>query len=195
MIIWAMGSVVLLVALFVGWKLMSRSAYESAEYTVVEAESPFEVREYPDLMMATTSMPPLTKEEDGSFMRLFGYISGDNSDKQKIAMTTPVFMESNSQAEPGQMGFVLPKGVAERHVPEPSGQDVKLRKRDGGRFAVIVFAGQINASAIAAAESRLRAWMKERGLTGEARAELAGYDPPWTPGPLRRNEVLIRLMP
>jgi hypothetical protein len=195
MIIWVMGSVVLLVALFVGWKLMSRSAYESAEYTVVEAESPFEVREYPDLMMATTSMPPLTKEEDGSFMRLFGYISGDNSDKQKIAMTTPVFMESNSQAEPGQMGFVLPKGVAERHVPEPSGQNVKLRKRDGGRFAVIVFSGQINASAIAAAESRLREWMKERGFKGEARAELAGYDPPWTPGPLRRNEVLIRLMP
>ncbi|MBX9656737.1 heme-binding protein [bacterium] len=195
MIIWVMGSVVLFVALFFGWKLMSRSAYESAEYTVVEAESPFEVREYPDLMMATTSMPPLAKEEDGSFMRLFGYISGDNSDKQKIAMTTPVFMESNSQAEPGQMGFVLPKEVAERHVPEPSGQNVKLRKRDGGRFAVIVFTGQINASAIAAAESRLRAWMKERGLTGEARAELAGYDPPWTPGPLRRNEVLIRLMP
>ena len=30
-------------------------------------------------------------------------------------------------------------------------------------------------------------------IAGPADAELAGYDPPWTPGPFRRNEIPIRL--
>ena len=41
----------------------------------------------------------------------------------------------------------------------------------------------------------LRTWLKARGLQTEGTAERAGYDPPFTPGPLRRNEVLIRLKP
>ena len=35
--------------------------------------------------------------------------------------------------------------------------------------------------------------MEDNGLIGHDDAEFAGYDPPWTPGPFRRNEVLIRL--
>jgi len=195
MVIWGAVAVVVLVAVYVGWKLTSRSAYESAAYTVVEAEQPFEVRQYPDLMLATTSMPPSTQEDDGSFMRLFEYISGENADQQKIAMTTPVFMESHPQDDSGQMGFVIPKAVAQQSIPEPSGQNVQLRKREGGRFAVIRFSGRSDAPSIAAAENRLRGWMNEKSLAGAAQAEFAGYDPPWTPGPWRRNEVLIRLMP
>jgi hypothetical protein len=35
--------------------------------------------------------------------------------------------------------------------------------------------------------------MKTRGLESEGVAERAGYDPPFTLGVFRRNEVLIRL--
>ena len=42
-------------------------------------------------------------------------------------------------------------------------------------------------------ERELRAWMAENKLVAEGDAEYAGYDPPWTPGPFRRNEVLIRV--
>jgi hypothetical protein len=35
--------------------------------------------------------------------------------------------------------------------------------------------------------------MEGSGLTADVDAETAGYDPPWTPGPFRRNEVLIRI--
>jgi len=179
--------------LYWGWKVTSRSAYETAEYTVLEASYPFELREYPDLHLASTSMQSQTQGNDGSFMRLFRYISGANKQAQEIAMTTPVFMDLGTPEHKGQMGFVIPKNLAEKHVPEPTSDQVQIRKRSGGQFAVIRFAGRLDRGAVVSAEKQLRAWMNHKGLSGESDPEIAGYDPPWTPGPLRRNEILIRL--
>ncbi len=178
---------------FFAWRLTARDAYESAEYTVIESATPFEVREYPDLTMATTNMEFKLPGDDGSFMALFEFISGANDQEQKVAMTTPVFMEPKGQEQQGQMGFVLPKKVAEHGAPNPSNERVHIRKRPGGRFGVIRFAGRMNSNSAAKAEARLRKWLNEKKLVGAPDAEYAGYDPPWTPGPLRRNEVLIRL--
>ncbi len=184
---------VIVVVAYLGWRFTARSGYESAEYAVLESEGPFELREYPDLMLATTNMRLESQGDDGSFMRLFRYIGGANDSEQKVAMTTPVFMEPEAPDAAGQMGFVIPKAVAEQRVPEPSNEGVQIQKRAGGRFAVIRFAGQMNPDSVAGAEEKLRAWMKQRGWMGGGDAEVAGYDPPWTPGPLRRNEVLVRL--
>ncbi|QDU89238.1 SOUL heme-binding protein [Pirellulimonas nuda] len=183
----------LVVAAYFGWRLTARSSYESAAYTVLESEGPFQTREYPDLMLATTGTPAGSQAEDGGFMRLFRYIDGANQDAEKIAMTTPVFMEPAADDAPGQMGFVLPKQVSEQRIPAPSGKGVQIERRPGGRFAVVRFAGRMKTDSAAKAEEDLRAWMAQKGLVGSGAAERAGYDPPWTPGPLRRNEVLIRL--
>ena len=178
---------------YLGWKLTARSAYESAEYTLLDSDSPFETRRYPDLLMATTNMKFESQGGDGSFTRLFQYIRGANDDEQNVAMTTPVFMEPEADDHQGQMGFVIPKNVAEQHVPEPTSENVQIRKRAGGRFAVMRFSGRMNRESLAKAEEQLRQWMTKKDLVGDRDAEFAGYDPPWTPGPLRRNEVLIRL--
>ena len=172
-------SVIVIVGLlfYFGWKLTARSAYESAEYKVLESESPFEIREYPDLMLVTTIMQFDSQSDDGSFMRLFRYIDGANDDRQKVSMTTPVFMESDDSDTPGQMGFVIPKKVMEQHIPEPSSEKVQLRKRVGGRFAVIRFDGRLNSNSVAESEEKLRKWMSEKGLISDVDAEYAGYDP------------------
>jgi DNA gyrase inhibitor GyrI len=184
---------VVIALVFFGWKLTARSAYESAEYTVLESDGLFEIREYPDLMMATTNMQFESQGNDDSFMRLFRYIRGANDNGQKVAMTTPVFTEPEARDDQGRMGFVIPKKVTEGRVPEPSHKNVEIRTRTGGRFAVIRFAGRMNSESIAKAEEKLRTWINDRGLIVDGDTESAGYDPPWTPGPFRRNEVLIRL--
>lgn len=189
----AVGSVAVVILAYFGWKWTARSAYESAQYTVLVADGPFETRQYPELMIATTDMRFKSQGGDGSFMRLFGYISGANDQQQKIAMTSPVFMEGDSADAPGRMGFVIPKEVTERSIPAPSSDSVRIRARTGGQFAVIRFAGRITPESFVKAEKKLRQWMKKKELVANGDAELAGYDPPWTPGPLRRNEVLIRL--
>ena len=91
------------------------------------------------------------------------------------------------------MGFVIPRKVTEKLVPEPSGDNVDIRQRVGGRFAVMRFSGRIKDDSFTKAERKLRDWMNDKGLIGDGDAEFAGYDPPWTPGPFRRNEILIRL--
>ena len=70
---------------------------------------------------------------------------------------------------------------------------MKLRKRKGGRFAVVRFPGKLDSKVAKEKETKLREWMKSRGLEGEELPEAAGYDPPFTPAALRRNEILIRL--
>jgi hypothetical protein len=186
-------TVAVVAVIYFGWKLTARGLYESAEYAVLESDGAFEIREYPPLMMVTTNMQFEAQGNDGSFMRLFRYISGANDADQKVAMTTPVFMQPVADETAGQMGFVIPRKVAAEQIPEPSGGSVQIRERVGGRFAVVRFNGRLNRGTFAAAEERLRSWLMARGLRGKAEVETAGYDPPWTPGPLRRNEVLIRL--
>ncbi len=195
-------AVLVVIGVFV-FNRATRAGYESAEYEVVESDGTYEVRDYPDLMLVATRTKIDAQGRDGSFMKLFRYISGANESDQKIAMTTPVFMESDKADSEVQMGFVMPKEVAVEGVPSPTGPDVDVRKRAGGRFAVLRFSGRLDAKLAKEFEAKLRTWMEAKGLeaaefapdseTQESGVEAASYDPPFTPGPLRRNEVLIRL--
>lgn len=175
------------------WTMTARAEYESAEYKVIETDGNIEIREYPDLLLVATNSKPDAKGRDGSFMRLFQYISGANKAEQKIEMTTPVFMEPGAEESEGSMGFVLPKEVAKDGAPEPNAEGVRVRQRKGGRFVVIRFPGSLNTKLAKEQEVKLRDWMKTRDLEGESVAETAGYDAPFTPPPLRRNEILVRV--
>jgi hypothetical protein len=37
----------------------------------------------------------------------------------------------------------------------------------------------------------LRAWLEQKALQPTGPAQVAGYNPPWTLPPYRRNEILI----
>ena len=178
---------------YFAWKFTARGAYESAEYTVLESDGPFEIRQYQDLVMATTSMQSAPQGDDSSFMRLFHYISGNNNREQEVAMTTPVFMSRESGDDSDQMGFVMPQNIAEEKLPAPAHENVQIQKRMGGKFAVYRFNGRMDRESTADARQQLSQWMQSKQLLADGNTERAGYDPPWTPGLLRRNEVLVRL--
>jgi len=193
-----MASIAIIVVLSIAgvfvFNRATRAGYESAEYTVVESDGKFEVRQYPDLTLVATTTQIDAQGRDGSFMKLFRYISGANESDQKISMTTPVFMQQDQADAKVEMGFVMPKKVATEGVPAPTGEGVTVRKRAGGRFAVLRFSGRLDAKLAKESEAKLRDWMESKGLVAaEAEVETASYDPPFTPGPLRRNEILIRL--
>lgn len=177
---------------YLGWKT-SRGGYESASYRTIDSELNFEIREYPELKLASTPTSIDSRGKDGSFMRLFRFISGGNSKQQKVAMTTPVFMDPSRKESGGQMSFVIPSRVASNGVPLPLDKEVKIKQREAGLFAVVRFSGQISEQLVRQQERALRQWLEAKGFSSESDLEVAGYDPPWIPGPLRRNEVLVRI--
>lgn len=168
----------------------TRGAYESAPYRLVRSEGKFAVRDYPALTVVETPMAG-SDRGDGSFMRLFRFITGENARKQQIAMTTPVF-QSGGPANP-TMAFVLPAKLSAAAAPSPTDQTLTVRELPAGRFAVLRFSGGRNAQNEAEALARLRAWMVEEGLTSRSGPVYGYFDPPWTPVFLRRNEVMLRI--
>jgi len=179
LIVLALVPVVLAVA---GCQL-SRAGYASAPYSVLRADSPFQIREYPALQIVETR----TGGDD--FMRLFRYISRNNSDEAKIAMTTPVFMEGQGTTNGNRMAFVLPQSLVV--PPQPKDSAVSVRTQAAGTFAVLRFRGSRQDSGGTAARE-LKGWMAEKGFPPQGEPVFAYFDPPWTPGFLRRNEVMIR---
>jgi DNA gyrase inhibitor GyrI len=81
----------------------------------------------------------------------------------------------------------------DKGVPKPAGTTVALTSLPAARFAVLRFAGGRSAENEKNAITALRAWMTAQKLTGQGEPLFAYYDPPWTPIPMRRNEVMIRV--
>lgn len=127
---------------------------------------------------------------DGSFMRLFRFISGGNEAKQKIAMTTPVFMSGGDTN--ATIAFVMPAKMKTAEVPEPSDGAVTARELAAGRFAVLRYSGGRNAKKKTESLSRLKTWMEAENLSVLSSPVYGYFDPPWTPAFLRRNEVMLR---
>ncbi|WP_395734938.1 SOUL family heme-binding protein [Prosthecobacter sp.] len=158
----------------------SRSGYETAPYKVIRTEGAFEIRDYPELKIATTSRDA----DNSSFMRLFRYIDGGNAAKEKISMTTPVFMMD------GKMAFVVPE-KHKKDTPAPASPQVNVDTMKARRVAVHRFSGSRTQELERQALVKLKAWMQQNKLPEAGAPFSASYDPPWTPGFMRRNEVLV----
>jgi len=169
-----------------------RGGYESAPYKVVRSDGKFELRDYPALTVVETPMAN-PNGSDGGFMRLFRFITGANEGKQKIAMTTPVFMSGS--ATNLTMAFVLPAKLQTASVPKPADGALTVRELPAGRFAVLRFSGGRNAKNEAETLARLQAWLERERLPASSGSVYGYFDPPWTPAFLRRNEVMLRTKP
>jgi len=114
---------------------VTRAGYESAAYRVVRSSGQFQVRDYPPLTVVESPATSSGNGADGSFNRLFRFITGGNDTKQKIAMTTPVFMSGGGTN--ASMAFVMPANLKPADVPKPKDEQLRVRELEAGRFAVL----------------------------------------------------------
>mgnify|MGYP001272637906 FL=1 len=178
-------------ALIVAGCQLTRAGYESAAYRMESKAKHFEIRIYDELALVSTPMEGTSEKADGSsFMRLFRYISGDNAGQQKIAMTTPVFMNEGDEKT---MSFVLPEEVTAEGVPAGNDRLVSVGSLVSGRYAVLRLKGARSDAKVANGKQALALWIAGQGLRSAGDYLVAGYDPPFTPGFAQRNEVLVRL--
>ncbi|HCR65034.1 MAG TPA: heme-binding protein, partial [Oceanicaulis sp.] len=61
------------------------------------------------------------------------------------------------------------------------------------RMAVYQFSGMMNDARAQRGREALDAYLQERGLEPLSAPTYASYDPPWIPGPFRRNEVWVEI--
>jgi hypothetical protein len=169
-------------------------AIEKPTYSVLTADQNFEIRQYDEYWIAECHMPGVTDLSAASsraFSRLFGYISGENSASQKIAMTSPV------QQIPSELGwsvsFVVPKDVALDSIPAPTNSTIAIRKVEAGKYAALRYSGLWNEQRFQQKSAELLKAVADAGYTTAGPVSSAFYNPPFTPPFLRRNEVLVPL--
>ena len=70
---------------------------------------------------------------------------------------------------------------------------MRITTLSGREVAVIRFHGYARQDEVNAAQSRLREGLKNAGIAPVGQPFLMRYNPPWTPGFLRRNEVAVEI--
>ncbi|MDJ0897102.1 MAG: heme-binding protein [Alphaproteobacteria bacterium] len=182
---------------------------ERPDYASVTRDGAFEVRDYPALVVAeVTRTGDRWKAVNKGFRPLAAYIFAKERAGESIAMTAPVTQQrreaiamtapvTQTPDEPGTdawtVRFIMPAHYALEDLPRPANDDVRLADVPAQRRAAIRFSGVATDILLAEKGSALRAWMNERGLKPLGPPTYAYYNAPFTPGFLRRNEVMFEV--
>ena len=166
---------------------------EKQQFTLVRDYGDFELRSYPAHVL-------MQVEVEGDFMRagnigfgpLISYISGNNLERQKIAMTAPVIQEPTG-AETHLVSFVMPNGTDPKDVPVPANSRVAIKAMPETLTGVRKFSGGWNETRFNREGELLLKAVALRGFEPVGNLYWARFDPPWKPGFLKSNEALINL--
>lgn len=170
---------------------------EQQPYDVLAVHPGFELRRYPAHVVADV-------EVDGSFASagttafrpLVSYIS-----KGGVAMTAPVLQQAIDEVEDVtlagryRVSFVMPSGADVTSLPVPSDSQVVVRGVAEHVAAAVRFSGRWSAGSFRTHAADLRSAVLAAGWQPAGPVRWARFDPPWTPWFLRRNEVVLPVVP
>jgi hypothetical protein len=162
-------------------------------YRLVSRNEEFELRDYPAGMQIETEVSgDFINAGSMGFRPLINFISGNNKARQPIAMTAPVIQESVSTLR-HKVRFVMPKEMNESSTPSPADSSVSVVSVPGHLAAARKFGGSWNKEKFEKEGTKLLEEVTKAGLVPEGNLYWSRFDPPWKPGFLKHNEVLIRV--
>ena len=180
---------------------------ETPKYSVIKRQNDIELRQYAGYIQAEVSIVEKDYKSaiEKGFNLLAGYIFGNNisrqkidmttpvqvSQSQKIAMTTPVTVTGNDEFI---VAFIMPSEYTLETLPLPKDNNIHFKLIPAHIMAVVRFSGYFQQNVINKNKQRLSQWLEVEGLETEGDFIIAGYNPPWVPGFLARNEVLIKVI-
>ena len=177
--------IILITFLLLNSSLVMSQKYETQEYEVVDQIDKIEIRYYPSAPMIRVSSK---QSRNNNFGKLFRYITGNNIDEEKIAMTTPVYMSDQNKT----MEFVLPKKFLSGEIPVPNDNDVVAYVSEPKYFAAIKYSGYSNNKKEENYREELVKTIQNNNLRILSEHFVLSYDAP-TKFYNRRNEVLIQV--
>ena len=175
---------------------------ECPEFTTIQKLSDdIEIRQYQDSNWVTIEMKGDKEVSNkNSFWALFNYISGKNSQNEKIQMSAPVVYKINSkipftiEENWGSMSFFLGyKYQNDVTAPQPTENGVYLTTQTSRKYAVISYSGYSNEKDERENLMKLGTYLSSQGIAFvNEHYFYAGYDAPykfWS----RHNEILVEL--
>jgi hypothetical protein len=179
---------------------------ETPRYKVIEKHNEIEIREYAGYIQAEVDVTERDYKNaiEKGFGVLAGYIFGNNISRQKIEMTTPVKVAESEKiamttpvtvkgGDVFTVAFIMPSEYRLETLPVPKDGRIRLNPMPAHRMAAIRFSGYFNPVTIQKNKERLTQWLEEQAHKTEGDFIVAGYNPPWVPGFLARNEVMIEV--
>lgn len=168
---------------------------ETVSWEVAKKLDDVEIRKYPKMVVARVD-----GYGDGGFNLLFRFISGQNSQKSKVAMTAPVVSEKIAMTAPvlsseGSIAFVMPESYTFETTPQPTDERVKIVESPPRFLAVLRFSGRWSGKAFEARTKAMLGELEKAGIATKGRAFTMRCNPPFMPWFLRRNEVAIEVIP
>jgi hypothetical protein len=181
-----------------------RSGYEQLSYSVIETIEEVEVRRYPPRLVAEVRA---IKDSREAFMLLFRYISGQNSSKVDVPMTTPVQVDTASvkiamtaPVETSKAGdtavsmrFFLPRTFSAETAPKPTDSRISIIELPEETFAAITYSGFNSEERLRRSGDRLVTILAGSRWKPVSAASYLGYDPPYALPFLRRNEAIVKV--
>jgi len=181
-----------------------RSGYEQLDYAVIDKVGSAEIRQYPPRLVAEVNH---MKDDNEAFMRLFRYISGQNSSNQEVAMTTPVQVDkpstkiamtapvetSKSGDNTVSMRFFLPRSFSVDNAPKPDDPRIKIISLPEETFAAITYSGSNSQERFGSESSELLNILAVSKWEPVSQPSFLGYDPPFAIPFLRRNEAIVKV--
>ena len=165
------------------------------EFRVIQSYGDFEVREYFPCVIAEVRVSANFSESSSSaFSTLFNYISKGNKSSQKIAMTAPVITAQNEDSSDSMewcVSFVMPSGSTFDQMPQPNTSQVRLRELGTERCVAKSFRGRATDGHSRKIAKELRTSAAKSGISLSNETRICRFDPPFKPGLLHYNEIVI----
>ena len=173
-----------------GYMFYREKSIEKPKYEPSEADCSFELRDYPELLVAEAVVAgERASALDKGFGQLADYIFAKSRDGAKVAMTAPVLSAAASGGK-WATRFVMPAKFTKETLPA-TGPGVAIATIPARKVAVIQFGGATEEEILAAHEQELLDWVGAKKFTAAGKPERAFYNSPFTPGPLRRTEIWL----
>lgn len=192
-------ALVVLVGLWSAWGYFG-SNVEQANYTVVKEMNGYEIREYPEHIVAQTTVQGSFDESlNSGFTILAGYIFGGNTKKESIAMTAPVSIAmtapvmATTDGDSQVISFGMPSSYTLETLPTPNDSRVVIVTVPAKKYAVMKFSWYSSESRIKGLQEKLVSALASDSVEIQGNVSYAGYNAPWTPPWMMRNEVLVEL--
>jgi cell division septum initiation protein DivIVA len=155
----------------------------------------FEVREYLPCVIAEVKVTAeYSSATSRAFSHLFRYISQGNSSQQKIAMTAPVIAAQHADQKSSDdwyISFVMPSGSTMGFMPAPNDPEVILREIDTQICIATSFRGKATREKSAQVIEQLRKAAAKENIAFSDETRICRFDPPFKPGFLQYNEIVI----